>query len=227
MQCYRVADGIVVWRSKALARVNSLAISADSSLLVSGSGIAINSHEIWQTQTGERMGTLPGTGLAEFSQDGKMLATEGHSPLHTNGEKDPPLFRLYRLPEMQEITLGPARREGLNAMALAPQSQRLLCAGEEIEMWRLSNPPELLYHIPLQGKQAKNAAFSPDGSRFVMSIEGALTIWNAETGDLLLQLGQDNQDFYGAVKWVGNKLYAVNRGAVTIFDSDIEGLENW
>ena len=222
VQCYRVADGTVIWKNKTRNQVDSLAISSDSSSLLVGSG-KNPVVEIWDAQTGQQRNEFPGAGHLNLSQDGRLLATAGATLLHFEG-KDVPLFRVYRMEDLKEIISGPARPERPKALAFDPQGKRLAVVDNEIEVWQLGSPPELLQHIPLQRKTASHAAFSPDGSRLAVSIDGALTIWNAETGDLLLRF---DDRYYGMMKWVGEKLCVQNQGMVTIFDADLAGLEDW
>jgi len=224
IRCYRIEDGTLLWTSKRPEDAGSLALAPDSSVVISGGPTRSGEvFEIWQTQTGSLVQTFDGTGYAHFSADGKVLAAEGYY----HRQDEPPFFRVYHFPDMSEIALGPAREEQPYAMALDPRGERLLTVRKEIEMWRLVNPPELVYTRSLQGNLGDGAAFSPDGSRFVVSVNDTLTIWDTKNGDLLLRLGEKGRDSFNHIKWVGNKLYTRNGAGVTVIDADTEGVRDW
>jgi hypothetical protein len=96
----------------------------------------------------------------------------------------------------------------------------------------------LLWSAPLGGKLPTCAGFSPDSKRlYACLFDGAgldqsrwhadLHIWDTETGDLMLRLPGDRRTYFQTAKWVAGRIYVLNRGAITILDPSLEGLEDW
>jgi hypothetical protein len=113
-----------------------------------------------------------------------------------------------------------------NAVAVDLQG-RVARVADEIEVWDIAPSLRLAWHAPTNGQLATRAAFSPDGSRLVVCLGGALTFWNAKTGDLLLRIDSDRDNFHAEVRWAGQAVYATNKGRVSVFNGSLDGLQPW
>ena len=229
MRAYRVSDGQVVWTAKAADRVDSLAVSADATRIVSGGGGFKKeaSFDLWDASNGKRIGSSPGAGLAVLSSGGTTVATEGYTWMQVRGTPDPPFFRILSLADFRGIREAPRRRQAMKAMALDARGRRLATVADAIEIWDLTGSPRVVQQISLQGKFPTDVAFSPDGSRLLACLEGSLTVWDLDNGILLLRFYEDGSHYYAKARWRAGKIFAVDRGHVTILDPSMEGLEDW
>jgi WD40 repeat protein len=238
IRCYRATDGQVLWTRKAVDRVDTLVLSPRVDLLVSGSeGVTKVSYEIWRTDSGERVGTVAGSGTVALSADGAHLVTPGYSSFHRDGEPDTPLFRISDFPNVRSSVDGPSRREPVSFLTFDPSGRRLLVVSKAVEVWDVSGSPKQERSISVNDRLPTCAGFSPDGSRFfACEFDGNgdprdwrtdLMIWSTETGDLLLRLWGDSRNNYSAAKWIKDAIYFQNQGTVSIMNVRIDDLEDW
>ena len=229
--CFRTSDGGLEWTRKAVDRLISISISPDSRQVVTGAQIGYLNHptkatEVWSAKDGNRITSLAGGGVTALSGDGRTLVTEDHTVIHDKGKPDAPEFRVYRTSDWSETMQGPSRKDPPTSIAIDAQGKHLAAIGHNIELWNLGSRPELVREIPLAGS-AVSGVFSADASRLMACVDGALTIWNVETGDLLLRMDEDNWNYFGMAKWIGDRIYTLNKGRVTIFDASLKGVEDW
>lgn len=190
-----VAEGVLITTlSGHTDRINSLAVSADSKFLASGS--SDGTIKIWDINTGRIIRTLElvdktGIRCVAFSPDGEsLLAVDGERYLTLWNYKTGSIrgrYYGYRLP--------------LRAAAFSPDGQFIAAGGEQkvIHRWFLKHGDsadtwgEYDYYIG-------SIAYSPDGKYIAAGINEipelmwdnrfykSLKLWDAETGELIRTL---------------------------------------
>jgi WD40 repeat protein/serine/threonine protein kinase len=175
--------------------VNSVAFSADSKRIVSGSGD--RTVKVWDAYTGLEALTLKGhTGEVSsvaFSADGKHIASGGHDrtvklwDAHTG--KQTLTFKGHTLPVLSVAFSGDGKRIASASWELNKPS--------EVKVWDAQTGKELL---TLKGHRGwvKSVAFSGDGKRIAAGSGsfdlrtwkkwGEVKVWDARTGKELFSL---------------------------------------
>jgi len=157
----------------------AMAFSPDSTRLatIGKEGVA----RIWDSSTGRELLTLaghtsPGTHLA-FSPDGRYLATSSQ-------DGTVKIWDVY--PGGELLTLV---GEGFNSIALSPDGNRLITAGESLVIWD-SFSGEKLQSLDI--KNVGKIALSPNGAYLVASqtlpAGDTISLWDMDTSRELFQL---------------------------------------
>jgi len=172
--------------------VNSVTISRDGQILVSGS--RDKTISIWQLDTGKKLRTL--TGHTSFvysvaiSPDGQTLAS---------GSEDTTI-KLWQMSTGRQLrTLG-GRFSGhshwVNSVAISPDGQTLVSSSTDntIKLWRLGTGREL-HTLTGHSGSVRSVAISPDGQTLVSgSDDTTIKLWQMDTGKLLHTLiGHSNR----------------------------------
>lgn len=163
-------------------RINHATFSPDGRLAVTAS--SDGTARVWHVASGGELAVFDThdgpVRNAAFSPDGRMLATVA----------DDGRVRLWNLAETLPATLvaGGIRTARLIPSDDAAGSELAVLRNDFIEFWRNG---ELVASTPLPdaADRRATAAFSADGSR-LLTIEGStVRLWNARTGDEIMQMG--------------------------------------
>lgn len=67
----------------------------------------------------------------------------------------------------------------------SPDDTHLVTGGTEgtIQLWTVANPPQLVDFIDFGTTSARNAEFTPDGTKVVIAVGNGIVIWDIGTGD--------------------------------------------
>jgi WD40 repeat protein len=183
--------------------VNSVAISPDGQILVSGSDD--NTIKIWQLSTGQELRTL--TGHSD-SVNSVVISPDGQTVVSGSSDKT---IKIWQLSTGQELRT--LEGDGLiNSLAISPDGQILVSSSHtvvrsdyfdwksytvvrgndyntinKIKIWQLSTGQELR---TLKGDCLINSlAISPDGQTVVSgSDDNTITVWQLSTGQELRTL---------------------------------------
>ena len=186
--------------------VNSVAISPDGQILVSGSDD--NTIKIWQLSTGQELRTL--TGHSD-SVNSVVISPDGQTVVSGSSDKT---IKIWQLSTGQELRT--LEGDGLiNSLAISPDGQILVSSSHtvvrsdyfdwksytvvrgndyntinKIKIWQLSTGQELR---TLKGDCLINSlAISPDGQTVVSgSDDNTITVWQLSTGQELRTLTGD------------------------------------
>ena len=203
-RCLAVASGIGVWlyeaaTSRALAllptesAVESVSFSLDGTL---AAGLDNGRVELWEVETGERMGTLrhanrPVSSVA-FSRDGATLAA---------GSMDQ-VIKVWDVETWREAGTWEVRREGNViyplSVAFSPDGTRLASGFQDgtVRLWDVAAQEEV---ATLEGHtdRVASVAFSPDGALLASSArrsDATVRLWDVETRDLVSLLEGHTSD---------------------------------
>ena len=197
--------------------VTGLVLSPDGkTLAVAGSGV-----QLWQTATGQRIGTLPAAGngryqAATFSPDGTMLATLG-----ADGTA-----RIWNVTTQQQA--GPSMtvdRPGTpgGAVAFSPNGRTLVTvgAGGQTQLWSVATHQRI--GKPMAAGPATTVlAFSPAGTTLVTAAsDGSVRLWNVTTQqEIGSPMTADAQPVYAAAFNPGGSTLATagGDGSVRLWD---------
>ena len=193
-----VASTIGVWvyevaTSRALALlptrgpVYSVAFSPDGATLAS----ALNHDriELWQVQTGARIGTLHRQSLSiplvVFSSDGATLAS---------GSRDGTVL-LWDVASQEEIAVLEGHTGRVRSVAFTPDGRTLASGSDDetIKLWDVSTREEI---ASLKGhtENVNSVAFSPDGTTLASGSEDAtIKLWDVATREEIATLGHKRE----------------------------------
>ena len=189
--------------------VTGLVLSPDGkTLAVAGSGV-----QLWQTATGQRIGTLPAAGngryqAATFSPDGTMLATLG-----ADGTA-----RIWNVTTQQQagapMTVDRPGTPG-GAVAFSPNGRTLVTvgAGGQTQLWSVATHQRI--GKPMAAGPATTVlAFSPAGTTLATAAsDGSVRLWNMTTRqEIGSPMTADAQPVYAAVFNPGGSMLATGGG---------------
>lgn len=167
--------------------VTGLAISADGNLLVSGSGDG--TIRLWDTPTGQShiLADVDFVEALALSSDGATLAAYGRKV----SSSDPKPILVWDLATETKIASFPILYEEIAALALSSNGQFLACISTPrarvvdftliesnyyaLQLWEIPSHTEIFTTTHLAA-QARNLAFSPDGSTLAVGLENANVI---------------------------------------------------
>jgi WD domain, G-beta repeat len=163
--------------------VNSLAISPDGKILVSGSWD--KTIKVWELETGELIGTLTGhsdrVNSVAISWNGKMLAS---------GSSDETI-KFWNLLNGELLCTFPGHSMEVNSVAISPNGQIIAsCGGSDntIKLWNLRTG-QLLRTLRGHSDNVNAVVFSPDGQLLASGSSDATSkVWDVESGRLLRTL---------------------------------------
>jgi len=163
--------------------VNSLAISPDGKILVSGSWD--KTIKIWNLETGALIGTLTGhsdrVNSVAISSDGKMLVS---------GSSDETI-KFWNLYNGDLLCTFSGHSMEVNSVAVNPKGQVIAsCGGADntIKIWNLRTG-ELLRTLRGHSDNVNAVVFSPDGKILASGSSDATSkVWDVESGKLLRTL---------------------------------------
>ncbi|NJK65980.1 MAG: serine/threonine protein kinase [Microcoleus sp. CSU_2_2] len=163
--------------------VNSLAISPDGKILVSGSWD--KTIKVWELETGELIGTLTGhsdrVNSVAISWDGRMLVS---------GSSDETI-KFWNLHIGDLLCTFPGHSMEVNSVAISPNGQIIAsCGGSEntIKIWNLRTG-QLLRTLRGHSDNVNAVVFSPDGQLLASGSSDATSkVWDVESGRLLRTL---------------------------------------
>jgi WD40 repeat protein len=190
--------------------VTGLALSPDGkTLAVASSGV-----QLWQTATGQRIGTaLPASGhgryqAAAFSPDGTMLATLG-----ADGTA-----RIWNVATQQEIGPpmiigGPGAPSGAVAFSTNGRTLATVTAGGETQLWSVATY-EPLGKPMAADPDTRVLAFSPDGATLATAgSDGSVRLWDVATQqEIGAPMTADAQPVYAAAFGAGGSTLATAGG---------------
>ena len=187
--------------------VNSVAISPDGQILVSGSDD--KTIKIWQLSTGEELRILTGhsesVNSVAISPDGQILVSSSHTVVSVrtvvnyNSESHTAVMgnvyntinkiKIWQLSTGQELRTLEGDASVLS-LAISPDGQILVSgsADNTIKIWQLSTGEELRT-LTGHSESVNSVAISPDGQILVSgSDDKTITIWDLSTGQKLRTL---------------------------------------
>ncbi|VXD14996.1 hypothetical protein [Planktothrix paucivesiculata] len=159
--------------------VNSVAISPDGQILVSGSDD--KTIKIWQLSTGQELRTMEGDGSINslaISPDGQILASS-HTVVSFMGGDNDNTIKIWQLSTGEELrTLTVDLNWWVHSVAISPDGQTLVSGGDdEIMIWDLITGQEL-GTLTGHSDEVLSLAISPDGQTLVSgSDDGTIMIW--------------------------------------------------
>ena len=169
--------------------VSSVAFSTDGLTLASAGGpYSVNPRlsrdgriKLWDTRTGEQVGTLEGhshtVGSVAFSPDGDVLASGG-------GWYDDTV-RFWDTRTGEEVRILEGHTEGVDSIAFSSDGVKLATASRgSVRLWDTRTGEQLRTLLHTVG----NFAFSPDGKTLAVDGADAIEIWDAHSGEKLRTL---------------------------------------
>jgi WD40 repeat protein len=179
--------------------VNSVAISPDGQILVSGSDD--KTIKIWQLSTGEELRIL--TGHSE-SVNSVAISPDGQTLL--SGSRDNTI-KIWRLSTGEELRTLTVHSDSVNFVAISPDGQILVSSSHTvvsdiydntIKIWQLSTGRELrTLTCCWDSNPIDSVAISPDGQTLVSGSDREIMIWDLSSGQKLRTLT-------GHSGWVGS-----------------------
>ena len=170
-----------------LSYVNTISISPDGQILVSGS--ADKTIKIWNLSTGQEIRTLKG-----HSQPINSLAISPDGQTLVTGSADKTI-KIWNLSNGQEIRTLKGHSNPVNSLSISSDWQTLVTgsADKTIKVWNLSTGQEIR---TLTGNfsYVNTLAISPDGQTLASgSADKIIKIWNLSTGQEIRTLkGHDS-----------------------------------
>ena len=174
----RLDDPVVLQRYKnnTNAVILGLALTSDQTLLAGG--LTDNMIGLWDTASGEQIGTLNGHAdwvrSVAFSPDGQLLASGG----------DDMTVRLWNVANRQEVQVLRDHADWVRSVAFSPDGQLLASGGDDtvVNLWRVQDGT-LLTQLP-QAEQVLSedwvygVVFAPDGQALVaVTSRGGVRQW--------------------------------------------------
>lgn len=173
----------------ACCTVNDAVFSPDSSHLATAGpdGLVI----VWNVATGEQVMALDGhdsttvgfqTGVlgVAYSPDGRYIASGG-----TDG-----IMRLWDAATGETVQIFQGHEQGVSGLAFSPDGTKLASGSWDwtAKIWSVPTGDEIL--TLTHPTMVLGVAFSPDGTRLATTLatDGLAQVWDAETGQLLLNL---------------------------------------
>jgi WD40 repeat protein len=156
--------------------VNTLAISPDGQILVSGS--ADKTIKIWNLSTGKELRTLTGHSNPVNSI---VISPDGQTLVSGSADKT---IKIWNLSTGQEIRTLTGHSNPVNSLAISSDWQTLVSgsADKTIKIWNLSTGQEIR-SITGNFSYVNALAISPDGQTLVSgNADKAIKIWNLSTG---------------------------------------------
>jgi sugar lactone lactonase YvrE len=179
--------------------VNSVAISPDGQILVSGSDD--KTITIWDLSTGQELRTL--TGHSE-SVNSVAISPDGQTLL--SGSRDNTI-KIWRLSTGEELRTLTVHSDSVNFVAISPDGQILVSSSHTvvsdiydntIKIWQLSTGRELrTLTCCWDSNPIDSVAISPDGQTLVSGSDREIMIWDLSSGQKLRTLT-------GHSGWVGS-----------------------
>ncbi|MEA5562183.1 hypothetical protein [Planktothrix agardhii] len=170
--------------------VNSVAISPDGQILVSGSDD--KTIKIWQLSTGEELRIL--TGHSE-SVNSVAISPDGQTLL--SGSRDNTI-KIWRLSTGEELRTLTVHSDSVNFVAISPDGQILVSSSHTvvsdiydntIKIWQLSTGRELrTLTCCWDSNPIDSVAISPDGQTLVSGSDREIMIWDLSSGQKLRTL---------------------------------------
>jgi WD40 repeat protein len=159
-----------------------LAMTPDAYLVAASAGgpTEQGTVAVWRGTSGELLGRSPGKATAlAFSAEGSFLAIGTHEGRITVQ----PLG-----PGVREPVVLPGPRRTIHCLAFSPDNRRLAAggAGGTVTVWDLADKHTLFCPGSIYDVYA--VAFSPDGTLLASGGRGHSKLWDAATGQLLLNL---------------------------------------
>lgn len=183
---WKVADGTLLWSTKAEQEVERVAFSPDGTMLAAGGEDDL--LRLFSPLDGKLMKTLPhtsGIDSLRWSRDGAFLAT---------GEEDG-IVRLWSMPEARQVGQGKVGG-AINELDFTPDGKLLLAAGD-LNGVRIFSTKDMLLLKEL-GRDGNaptiSARFSPDGKLVAAAgREGHVVIWDLAGGNIVRHMNFTGQ----------------------------------
>ena len=192
--------------------VLSVVYSPDGSRVASGDSVGI--VRIWDPDTGEGTIALAGhagsVNAVAYSPDGSRIASAG-------GDGTVRIWDPQKAAQTRVIT---DDSEAMLSVTYSPDGSEIVWGGDDgVRIWDTRSKEGFLLNGTV--RWARSVAYSPDGSRIVtVSGEGAVRIWDAETG-------AKTKGLVGDVIWASSVAYSPDGSRIATGNRGGEVIQIW
>ncbi len=214
------ADGkpYIVFNVAEHGDTNSLAVSGDGSMLVSGQ--AKGTLLVWDLKTGAVKATLSGhqgrAAAVALTPDGKLALSGGIDQT----------VRIWDIQTGKQRSMLSGHGQGVYGIAVSPDGKLVVSGSGDrtIKVWDIATGRDLR---TLSGHNGTIYALeiSPDGRAIASaSLDGTAKLWNLATGDLITTFREDNASLYSvplySIAFVGNErlLTGARDGSIRLWE---------
>jgi WD40 repeat protein len=179
----------------AIQGTNSLAVSADGTMVATGGGTNDERIRLWDPRQGAQWGpeVRPGDEAVQalaFSLHGDLLASSGHSGAISLWRVVPADDGTKRLEPLNADRKLVGHTGPVNSITFSPDGKRVLSGGDDdtVRQWDVTTSQAIGQPI-VAATEPEAVAFTSDGETIAAGVDGGIQLWDAATGQ---PLGDDH-----------------------------------
>ena len=163
--------------------ITCMGVSADGEILVTGGSFEDGRLRMWSVREGRLSSTLEGS--YDWGASAVAIDAARERVISAGGGDGNSGVRVHDLSSGEELRRIGRAAGGVHALSISPDGAWVVTGGRSTigRIWSIDTGKR---RVALDGKRGSyGVAFHPDDQRVLSTCEGALCIWDAETGALL------------------------------------------